>query len=254
MVKKVLMAFGFLFVLLAVLFAGVLVWAMKSGAGYQERFFTAVDSGDAGQVMAIFHPALREEVDEPVLAAWITAVNGRLGGFQGLSKTDFNTATRFHGSVRQTQSQATVNFEKGTARSQLVFHDDQIVEFSVESDTLKDWFQGPSSTELYRRRGAEFLGHVLRGEPDAASAMMHPALRDVLPLEKLKQMIANISAAGPLQAIEYHAENMNPGDGHHLTVFYRVACENDETLASVTFQFVGLKGHLVAFNLDDQSR
>lgn len=252
--KKVLMAFGFLFLLSIVLFAGVLAWAMKSGAEHQERFFAAVDSGDPARVMAIFHPALGEEVDEPVLAAWIQAVNRQLGGFRGLSKTDFNTATRFDGGVRRTESQGTVNFEKGTAQSRLVFYGDQLVEFSVESETLKDWFEGPASTEIYRTRGAEFLGHVLRNEPDAASAMMHPALREVLPLDKLKEMIANLSAAGPLKAVEYHADNVEPDGGHNLTVLYRVACENNETLASVTFQFVGLKGHLVAFNLNEEAR
>ena len=252
--KKVLIAFGVVFLLLIVLFAGVLAWAMKFGAEYQERFFAAVDSGDSARVLALFHPALREEVDEPVLAAWIQAVNWQLGDFQGLTKTNFNTATRFDGGVRRTESEGTVNFEKGTAQSRLVFHNDQLIEFSVESDTLKDWFQGPASTKIYRRRGAEFLGHVLGHEPEAAWGMMHPALQEVLPLAKLEAMIANNSAAGPLKKIECHAENVAADAGHSLTVVYRVAGENAESLASVTFQFVGMKGHLVAFNLDESIR
>ena len=89
--KKVLMILGVVFLVVIVGFVALLIWAQRSGNASQEAFFKAVGSGDATQVTAMFHPALREEVDEPVLAAWMQEVKSKLGNFTGLSKSHFNT-------------------------------------------------------------------------------------------------------------------------------------------------------------------
>jgi len=60
--KKTLIILGVLFLVLIVVLVGVLVWAGSVGQAKQEQFFRAVMSGDAKQVTAMFHPALRDEV------------------------------------------------------------------------------------------------------------------------------------------------------------------------------------------------
>jgi len=248
--KKVLIVLGIVFLAVIAGVAALLIWAGASGSAIQEQFFTAVLSGDPGQVTAMFHPALKEEVDEPVLAAWMVAAKKNLGSYQGLSKTDFNTSTKYEGGQKITESSGTVNFEKGQAHTELAFRDGKLVKFSVKSDKLPDdWFAGPTGTELYRERGKEFLTLFMSNKPDAAFNMMHPALKAKMPLDKLTKLVAdNCSKAGKLRAVTYQSEKYDPKE-QVLEVHYALECENASVVPLVKFEFVGLKGHLVAFNL-----
>lgn len=81
--KKVLMILGVVFLAVIVGFVLLLVWAGESSAKDQDRFFTAVLSGDPAKVMELIHPEMREEVDEPVLAAWMECVKNHLGSYKG---------------------------------------------------------------------------------------------------------------------------------------------------------------------------
>jgi len=152
------------------------------------------------------------------------------------------------------ECEGAVDFEKGAAKSELKFYDGKLVKFNVTSDKVAGpWFQGPASTELYRGRAKTFLTHFLKGEPDAAFGMMHSALQKNLPLDKLKAMIEGITGkAGPLKSVEYASEELAPGDVVNLKILCKVECEKAKTTASVSFQFVGLKGHLVAFDLSGE--
>jgi hypothetical protein len=201
-------------------------------------------------VTAQFHPALKEEEDEPILAAWMGVVKKNLGNYQGLSKTDFNTSTKYENGQKTTESSGTVNFEKGQAHAELVFLDGKLVKFLVKSEKLpNDWFTGPMGTELYRERGKEFLTRFMSNKPDAAFSMMHPALKDKMPLDKLTKLSAeNCSKAGKLRAVTYQSENYDPKE-QILEVHYALECENASVKPLVKFEFVGLKGHMVAFNL-----
>lgn len=250
--KKTLMILGAVFLVLIVVCAGVLVWAQKSGSSHQDKFFQAVLSGDPNQVMAQFDPALCELVDEPVLAAWMTAVKANLGAFQGLSKTDFDTSTKVEGGVTLTESKGTVNFEKGQAQSELKIRNGKIIKFHVTSDKIQDgWFKGPASTGLYRQRGQDFLTFFLTDKVDDAFKMMHKNLQAKLPMDKLKTMMADfVKTAGKLKTITYSSEDLIPGDIYTLKVVYKVECEKQKPTGTIKFQFDGMKGHLTAFNLE----
>jgi len=249
--KKVLIGCGVVFLVLIALFVCLLVWAKKTGGKHQEKFFAAIATGDAGKVMAQFHPALSEEVDEPVLEVWIQAVNENLGAYKGLSAADFHTSTKYENGVALTESKGRINFEKGKAQSELKLRDGKLIAFNVTSDSIpKDFFKGPASTDLYRRRGKEFLTLFLENKPDQAFEEMHPNLQKAVPLDKLKDMISKVaSKAGALKSITYQSEDITPGDIVKLGVTYKVECEKASTTALVEFQFVGLKGHLVSFDL-----
>jgi len=57
--------------------------------------------------------------------------------------------------AKRTESSGKVRFEKGEATLELVFRDDQIIKFNIESERIPgDWFKsGPADTSLYRQRG-----------------------------------------------------------------------------------------------------
>jgi hypothetical protein len=222
----------------------ILFWAQRAGSELQTSFFSAVESGDVKQVEALMHPALRKKIDPPILEAWMQEVRGKLGRFQGLSKTDFSTSTKYQGGKKLTESKGTVNFEHGTATSELEFQDDQLVAFSIRSDKIgDDWFKGPTDSTFYRERGQQFLTHFLNGEAEQAFSMMHESLQKAMPLEKLKTLMTGVTAkAGRLQSIAHTEDRFDASKGQRLKVLYQVKCANSQTTAQIDFQFVGLKG------------
>jgi hypothetical protein len=248
--KKVLMVLGVVFLVLIVGVAVLMVWAQRSGSAKQDVFFKAVESGDAKQVTALFHPALLEQVDEPVLAAWMASVKSELGNYTGLSKTDFSTSVKYEDGAKIAESKGTVNFEKGTAKSEITLRDDRIVAWNVVSDKIApDWFRGPASTELYQQKGRDFLQKALSGDVQAAFDMEHESLQQALPLEKFKAALEDvIRSNGAAKAIQYESAAV-AGKSPKLTLklLYKVEFEKSPVPASVDFQFAGLKGHMTAF-------
>ncbi len=252
MATRILAILGVVFLVVLVLCGGLLFWAMSAGTAYQDKFFAAVNSGKAADVLALMHPALRAEIDEPVLQAWINEVNEKLGKCQGLSKTDFHTEAKQENNVALVESSGTVNFEKGTAKSEISFHGDQIVKFNVTSDLIAPgWFKSLPNTDLYRKQGEEFLRFALEGQPDKAFAMMHPALQTKMPLDALRPGLEKLLAeTGKLQSLALEKEDFQSGaEGQSLKLFYKLGMEKGPAFGVVEYKFAGLKGHLMAFNV-----
>ncbi len=250
--KKMLMILGGVFLVLIIVCSGVLVWAQRSGSSHQAKFFEAVLSDDPKRVVVLFDPALCEEVDEPILAAWMVAFKRNLGALKGLSKTDFETTSKIENGATVTESKGTVKFEKGQATSELKTRNDKIVRFHVKSDKMpENWFTGPAGTQLYGQRGKDFFTYFLTDKPDEAFKMMHKNLQAKVPPDKLKVMMADFAGkAGKLKSIAYKSETLISGDTPALKVVYTVESEKQKSTGTIKFQFDGLKGHLVAFNLE----
>lgn len=254
MARRRFMSCGVVFLGFILLCAGAAYWLLKPARNVQQRFFAALDSGDSGKLMKLFDPGLREQVDEPILGAWMAVVSGHLGPFKEIINEESETSTQVRDGVEMLVSRATIRFEKGTAKSELVSHDDKIVKFSVKSESIPpDWLKGPRGTKLYRERGRQFLTHLLGTDCQAAYAMMHSALQEALPLSKLQAMVDANASAGKLQSVAYASERLLPGeradDGPELEIFYDVRCQNAHGTAAVSFRFSGMKGHILAFDL-----
>jgi hypothetical protein len=203
------------------------------------------------------HPSLRQEVDEPVLAAWMAALRQNLGTYRGLRVIGSHTNIGYDNGVKTIETRGTVKFEKGTAQSEIHYRDDRIVKFNIDSGQLPDdWFEGPEGTELYHQRGKEFLANLLSGKTEAAHQMAHENFRNEISREKLEAMMAKIRAqAGKLESVRYKSERFVAKAKHQvLTVFYNLQCEKGELPGKVVFQFVGLKGHIVAFAVGAAAR
>ncbi|MBI4558629.1 MAG: hypothetical protein HY706_13700 [Candidatus Hydrogenedentes bacterium] len=243
---------GCLLALLALALAvgGLLFWAFKAGSKQQEEFFAAVYSGNPKQLVALFDPALQAEVDEPVLAEWMKAMQSELGAPAGLSAVGFDTSKRIEGGSSFTESKGTVKFEKGEATSELVLRDGKIVKFNVRSERLGNWFRQLADTAMYRDTGRRCLELMISGQEAEAHAMMHPNLQQVLPLEKVQATMAGLGPElGPLENVTFETEEFRPGEEPILAVSYIIQCEKKKMQGNLKFEFVGLKGHLTAVDL-----
>ncbi len=248
----ILSVLGGVFLLLAGLVVLVLVVAKDSGSKRQEAFFKAVGSGQTRQVIELLDPRTMEEIDEPVLAAWMQQVSKSLGAYKGLSTADFNTSTETSNGVTRTTSKGTVNFEKGQAQSELVYQDDKIIKFHVQSPQMgNDWFKGPADATLYRQRAKAFLTALAGGKAKDAFDMMHPNLQQQMPLEKLTTLSANIAKAmGKVTAVPFKSDTFEIVEGDQtLTLLGEIHGENGVLDARIRFKFIGLRGYLLGFNV-----
>ena len=238
-------------VAVALLVGGQWLWSIGRGSQPQREFFKAVGSGDPDKVLALLTPEARDDIDRPILAAWMAAIQTRLGRFIDVSADGFLLERTDVNGSQWIDTRANVNFENGAARSHVVFRDGKIDSFEVTGERLgNDWFTGPADTQLYRQRGRQLLTYLLTDRPGDAYVMMHPGLQRHLPIDQLGLMIAaTIGHRGRLKSVSYAREIFSADkDGPSLRVYYSVACENNTRQGYVQFGFVDLKGHVVGFD------
>lgn len=224
-------------------------FSASSRADVQRDFFEAIQSGQIEQVMAQMRPELLVEVDPPVLAAWMTALNERVGSLQSIKYTGIELKQTEDGSFRTTT--AIVTFEKGSATSVLTAIDDRLIAFQVTSDQLgNDWFQGPSSIDLYESRGRTFIEQFMTGKTDEAYAMCHPALQDVIDRESFQQMVNILHErhGGPTSVTLKDSSMKIDDERQELTLNFDIVGERGTGVCEITVQFAGMKGHLLGFN------
>ena len=254
MFKKLLMVFGAAFLLLVAGVAALLIWAQRAGSEQQEKFFTAVTSGDPQKVLDLCNPALAEKIDAPVLGAWMKEVQKQLGAYRAMSATDFNTSMNSTNQGTVITSKGTVHFEKGDAKSDLTFTDGKLTAFEINSDKITgNWFQGFDDTKPFRDRGEQFIQKFFAKDLAGCAAMMHEALRKEAPDEKIKSMMdALVGASGPVKSIKFLKEKFTTDDGQQLQIDYEVEAEKAKVVFNVKYRFIGLKGHLAGFNFQEE--
>jgi hypothetical protein len=228
--------------------AAMMFGGAAMAAGHQDEFFKAIGSGKADAATKLMHPALVEEVDEPVLGAWIDAINEKLGPVTEIRQTGISQEASL--TQRKIETTAAVQFERGSANSSLTTLNGKIVAFNVESEQLGDWFRGPKGIGVYQQRGKAFIVRFFNGEIDDAHAMFHDELKKAVSKEDLARMSEQVRAnAGALKSATFKDSRYSADENTQtLLVNFDIACENATGVCEIKIQFVGMKGHLLGFN------
>ncbi|MEZ6074042.1 MAG: hypothetical protein R3C10_28135 [Pirellulales bacterium] len=232
----------------------ILIWFIAataradSGAVTESRFLQALDRGDTAAVIALLHPAARKEVDEPVLATWVTAMHERLGPHVAVRRIASSQAHGLTGTQIETTSD--VQFERGKAEVDITVLDGQVIGFHVNSEQLADWFQGPRQIEPYDVVAQAFIRAFLREDSGKSRSLMHPALREAVSFEQLDDMIKKVTAnGGCLKSMRLVGQRFSSeGTSPTLFVTYDIECERATGRCEIEFQFVGMKGYLFGFD------
>ena len=216
----------------------------------ENRFYQSIGRGDVDTLCQMLHPALRAEVDRPVMEAWVEVVQARLGHCQSIeriasSRTQQLTGLRWEGSSK-------VTFAKGVADGSLSTFNGQILSFQVQSEKMLDWFQGPRQIELYTATAEAFMTAFLATELTPAWELIHPALQDVVGREGLKTMMTRVvDNGGPLQGLQLKSHRFSlEGGNPTLFLLYDLQCEQANGACQLEFQFVDMKGHLLGFDFE----
>ncbi|MBX3440520.1 MAG: hypothetical protein KF861_23725 [Planctomycetaceae bacterium] len=239
------------FLLMAVV-ACLLAIPYSAQADMQDDFFRAIQSGEIKQTIDHMRPELVKEIDQPVFQAWMNAINERLGGMQSIKPTGLEIKQTPNGTMRTTS--AMITFDKGTASSSLTTLGGKLIAFNITSDQLgDDWFQGPTSTDLYQQLGRTFIERFLKGETDEAYAMCHEALQEVIDRDAFQQMINIVQGeSGALKSVTFRESKMDitEDDGQNLMLNFDIVSEKGTATCEIKVQFVGMKGHLLGFQFE----
>lgn len=213
----------------------------------QEQFYAAIDRQDLGGVLEVLHPSARKLVDAPVLDAWMQAIGKNLGASQQIEVLERKVERRLTGRREETHSK--VVFTRGEAESEVIVVDGQIIAFHVVSPQMANWFQGPTSVQLYADMAEAFMEDFLAGRTTAAHESMHPALQKEISFERLEEMIQQVcSNGGALKQLTLKDHRFSlEGSAPALFLTYDVVCEKATGSCELEFQFEGMKGYLLGF-------
>lgn len=213
-----------------------------------QEFFAAVASREPARLTAMMSPALAAEVDEPVLEAWMQAINERLGAATAITATDSPAPPASTADMARTT--ARVRFERGTATSTLYVADDRLQAFGFDSPDLgDDWFRGPTSTQMYQDLGARLIAKILANDADGTCDLCAPAVRETVGRDGMAEMVAHLADRwGPAESVtcEDARLDLSP-QSQRLILTYNVASRRASGSCEVQVQFLGMKGHLMGF-------
>ncbi len=214
----------------------------------QADFFQHVGKSDLAKLFEMMDPSLRQEIDEPMLAAWVEAFNARLGAVQQIERKGWSKKLAANGLIEE--SQCDVTCANGKAQSKLAVLNGKLISFDITSEKLDGWFEGPATTTIYETRGDTFVRDALTGDLDKAYATCHQALQAVVSAEEFAEMVKSVKdKIGTLKQVELQGVRFDRTESNgDLLVEYRVVGEKDATTCELKMQFVGLKGHLLGFN------
>ena len=217
----------------------------------EERFVRAVATKEPAAVIELLDLRIRNKVDEPILAAWMSAIRLHLGPLDSYEPTGTEIIEGDTPEEWFIRSRGRAEFRDGLADVIVDLLDGRIVGFSIESSLIpEDWFQGPEDTEFYRQRGRDLLTHIVTDFPRRAYPLLGDGFKKALTLDDLSTATAiEPITRGQLESIAYSSESFGrTGEGVYLTIYYDLVYEKGTSRGSVRYRFVDLKAHIVKFN------
>ncbi len=250
--KKILMILAGVVCVGALGCAALLFFAHKKGTEVQSAFYEAVLSGDVAAVKARFAPEVRDQIDDPVLAAWMAAVKEHLGDFKGISSSNFSTSVRTENGRDVVESTGVAEFEKGTAKSGLKLVDDLIVAWKTESDTLPDnWFTELEDASFYVDGAEVFVLALFQGDAEKARGLVSEQLREKLAGKAFEDGLVGVNAHyGATKGLAFRRHEFKAGPPQSITLYLGpLGIAAGSKAVTVTYQFDGMRGVITGFNL-----
>ncbi len=249
---KVLKILGIVFLVIIVGFVALLFWAHGAGEAQQKAFFGAVATGEPDKLIAILDKEAIGPIDPPILKMWMDHVNDKLGKYEGLAASNFNTSTKIVAAGKIVESEGAAKFEKGQAQVRLTELNGKIAGYEITSEELKgDWLKLPVKDPIYRDRAEKVIRHLVEGRIEEVLAMSHETLRKKADIEKLKAgMKALADEVGKLQSVKVIKELPIETDSEKaLKIVMVCQFEKNKMLAFVRFDFTALCGHILHFKI-----
>ncbi|TWT84206.1 hypothetical protein CA13_56820 [Planctomycetes bacterium CA13] len=254
--KKVLLILGGVVALGILSCGGFLFFAASKNADIIGDFSKLIATGNPDQFLGECTPTLAKQLERPLVGKWMSAINTNLGTFKDTDLNGFDYNTSWNNGVQRTESSGVANYEKGTARMDVVYVDGKIDGFEFDSQQMPtDWFLRLDDTSFYQEQAKAFLQRMVDGEADALYAEMHPALKEVKSLEAFESDIAAMQQwGGAVKEIHIVGDAFDDVEkGQVLRVEAEIRGEKATLPASVKFEFTGLAAPILGYGINNPS-
>ncbi len=223
-------------------------WNLASARGEEiglDEFFRVIQAGNVADMMKMMHPQLAERIDPPILEAWLQAVSFRLGHVELISPVTSLI------SENRRELTAEVFFNKGTAEAELILENNVVVAFEVKSEHLTNWFQRPTSLDLYHSQGRLFLQSLTNSDWESCRKALHEKVSRELTDQYLQDSLATIETRTGVQPeIHYRQARLviQPDERlRQIDLVYELTGSRGSLTMEVMVRFHGMQGHLVGF-------
>ncbi|TWT95677.1 hypothetical protein [Neorhodopirellula pilleata] len=243
-----------MFVIAATISAGIGLAVAKSPdatLALHTPIHNAIAAEDTEAFMALCVPGLENEIDRPLLLTWMQELNRACGANQQRLGNTVEYAVRFTPQTRQIHTKVDLLYQNGVVSSSLVIENGLIAGYSIQSDSLdKGWFQGPSDASLYFERSEKLLVGLLNEKYTELEPLMHPALNELVTLEKLQSIQSAASEMiGDIESVVRLGGEFESNDTQDkMTLKFRITGDQGEVIADAVTIFDGMKGSIIEFN------
>lgn len=132
--------FGVMFLMTLVICGHLMCIAEPPPRALLARFFTAMDSGRADEVLALCDPALQARLDQPALAAWLAAAKQNLGALKTVTEEEPKEARQAGGPAQQRRAGRLICgtgwFERGSVYAELHHKNGRLTDLVVRCEEL----------------------------------------------------------------------------------------------------------------------
>jgi len=211
-----------------------------------EQFFDAVQEGKVENLTKLMHPQLARQIDPPILDAWLQAVAFRLGRVESIEEdTAITTGDR-------RELTAEVRFTKGVALVELVYVAQEVVAFEVKSAHLANWFQRPTSLQMYREQGEQFLNAFTSRDFAGCREVLHEKIAQQLTDRYLTESLESIEQEiGTPAEVQYQHARLTvlPDERlRQIDLQYEIRGNRGIITLEMVIRFHGMQGHIVGFH------
>ncbi len=220
--------------------------AMAQGDGEKlDQFLNAVQLGETEGLLNLMHPKLAEQIDPPILEAWLQSVAYKLGSVEVVLP-----ATSIIAGDRE-EFTSNVSFTKGTARVAITVLNESIVAFEVQSDELANWFQRPTSLKIYRDRVEQFMTALDSQDYELCLSLMHSQIAEKLSSEVLSEYLEKVEqvvGASRTRKFQFAKLTVLPDERlEQIDLYYEIEGSLGSVTAEFAIRFQGMRGQLVGF-------
>ncbi|EKD82440.1 MAG: hypothetical protein ACD_39C01297G0003, partial [uncultured bacterium] len=184
------------------------------------------------------------------------------GNFDGLNMNGMSFSDKTSNGKRTQDYSGNFRFAKKEIAMEMNFLNGLLFGFLVKDTAvaqaaLKEANVIPAGAEKrYVKKAEEFWQAGLSGNEAAAFALMNEAVQKQFGRESIVEMLKNVSDKnGKVVAIKFLSSRPKEPDSNKSLFFFSLDFpEAKDVPAHITFEFVGLKGHLVGFSVPSDEK
>ena len=165
-----------------------------------ERLFLALEFGDVRRVIDLLYPSVRDQIDPPVMAAWMEEVQSRLGKFRAAVPRGHSTVVVDEFGSELVRSCAVAKFERVKRSPKLSPLAGRLRGYSSHRIALTIGTYCASTRKSIAREPKSSCASIFGGDGPCAYDMMHPNLQRNLPWQEFAKIVADAKQAGGLES------------------------------------------------------